>query len=149
MIARHLISDFFLGDLNWGVFHTAQTLGIRHFRLLPRSPMFQPHKNKKVLGKFKAEINGKPPKEIAGLRAKCYSVLDANDNEKSVAKWGPPNGDSHCQFEPLTNGHLSATEWKNKTAITSVNFSFWLYCYTLILFCSGNSEIQWIGRSFH
>lgn len=46
-------------------------------------------KNKKKLGTFKDEMNGKPIREYCGLRAKCYSVLDFHQNEKNVAKGVP------------------------------------------------------------
>ena len=46
--------------------------------------------NKKVVGVFKDETCGRPIKEFVGLRAKCYSLLLADDNsEKKVAKGVP------------------------------------------------------------
>jgi hypothetical protein len=43
--------------------------------------------NKKVVGKFKDETNGKPPVEFVGLRAKMYSLLvSKNEPPKMTAK---------------------------------------------------------------
>jgi hypothetical protein len=43
--------------------------------------------NRKVLGKFKDECNGKQPREFVGLRAKMYSILmPAGVADKSTAK---------------------------------------------------------------
>ena len=50
------------------------------------SPFFD-ESNKKVLGKFKDECDGKPPAEFVGLRPKMYSMLDGNsDKEKKTGK---------------------------------------------------------------
>jgi hypothetical protein len=43
-------------------------------------------KNTKALGKMKDEYNGRPIAEFVGLRAKMYSILEANRREKKVAK---------------------------------------------------------------
>ncbi|KAK3910146.1 Peptide methionine sulfoxide reductase MsrA 2, partial [Frankliniella fusca] len=53
----------------------------------PDHPLFSV-KNKKVLGKFKDELNGVPLKAMVGLRAKMYSFQTAN-TEKCVAKGVP------------------------------------------------------------
>ena len=45
--------------------------------------------NKKKLGTFKDETNGVPILEFVGLRAKCYSLITVNNNEKKVAKGVP------------------------------------------------------------
>jgi len=42
--------------------------------------------NKKVIGKFKDEANGKPIVEFCGLRSKMYSFLTDEEKNKSVAK---------------------------------------------------------------
>lgn len=50
------------------------------------SPFFD-KTNKKVLGKFKDECDGKPPEEFVGLRPKMYSMLDGNSTkEKKTGK---------------------------------------------------------------
>ena len=42
--------------------------------------------NKKIIGKFKDEIEGEPIKEFIGLRSKMYSIKLDNDIEKKTAK---------------------------------------------------------------
>jgi hypothetical protein len=42
--------------------------------------------NKKVLGKFKDETAGKPPREFVGLRSKMYSILLNDQSEKKTGK---------------------------------------------------------------
>lgn len=46
-------------------------------------------KNKKKLGTFKDETNSRPAREFIGLRAKCYSVLGWDNDEKKIAKGVP------------------------------------------------------------
>ena len=51
-----------------------------------KSPFFD-KSNKKVLGKFKDECDGKAPEEFVGLRPKMYSILDGNSTkEKKTGK---------------------------------------------------------------
>lgn len=45
--------------------------------------------NKKVVGVFKDETCGRPIREFVGLRAKCYSYLVADTEQKQVAKGVP------------------------------------------------------------
>ena len=42
--------------------------------------------NKKVMGKFKDETNGLPIAEFVGLKAKMYSVLNADNHSHCTAK---------------------------------------------------------------
>ena len=42
--------------------------------------------NYKVVGKFKDEYGGKVVKEVVGLRAKMYSIIDENDEQKNTGK---------------------------------------------------------------
>jgi hypothetical protein len=45
--------------------------------------------NKKVLGKWKDELNSEPIQEIVALKAKMYSVMSLSGSEKKVAKGIP------------------------------------------------------------
>ena len=47
--------------------------------------------NKKVLGKFKDEVNGKIIKEYIGLKPKMYAMDVQHDDEKKTAKGVPKN----------------------------------------------------------
>ena len=42
--------------------------------------------NKNVLGEMKDEYGGKSIVKFVGLKSKIYSILDANNNEKSTSK---------------------------------------------------------------
>ena len=53
------------------------------------SSEFYDDTNKKVLGKFKDECDGKPPSEFVGLRPKMYS-LRCGTSEKKTGKQGHP-----------------------------------------------------------
>ena len=52
----------------------------------PEDSDFHNTDNKKVLGKFKDECNGKAPSEFAGLRPKMYSLKVPNAKSKKTAK---------------------------------------------------------------
>ena len=52
----------------------------------PEDSEFRSTDNKKVLGKFKDECNGKAPSEFAGLRPKMYSLKIPNEETKKTAK---------------------------------------------------------------
>ena len=52
----------------------------------PEDSPFYSTENKKVLGKFKDECNGKAPSEFAGLRPKMYSLKVPNEETKKKAK---------------------------------------------------------------
>lgn len=43
--------------------------------------------NKKVIGKFKDETTGSPIRDFIGLRAKMYSFVMDDGQEKKTAKW--------------------------------------------------------------
>ncbi|XP_075209864.1 uncharacterized protein LOC142317311 [Lycorma delicatula] len=55
----------------------------------PRDHMCYSNTNKKRLGKFKDEMNGRAIREFVGLRAKMYSILEFDKKEKNVAKGIP------------------------------------------------------------
>ena len=53
----------------------------------PKHHYLQSNVNKKVIGKFKDELNGETLEEFCGLRAKCYSLLyDNKDGGSRKAK---------------------------------------------------------------
>ena len=52
----------------------------------PTTHPLHSNKHKKVIGKFKDEMNGVPIEEFIGLRPKMYSVLASDKVEKRVAK---------------------------------------------------------------
>ena len=52
----------------------------------PTDHLCHSNSNKKVMGKFKDELNGVPVIEFVGLRAKMYSLLDNKHREKKRAK---------------------------------------------------------------
>ena len=52
----------------------------------PKYHFLQSNVNKKVIGKFKDELNGETLEEFCGLRAKCYSLLYAKDEGSRKAK---------------------------------------------------------------
>ena len=55
--------------------------------ILTKKVHFFDKSNKKVLGKFKDECDGKAPEEFVGLRPKMYSILDGNSTkEKKTGK---------------------------------------------------------------
>jgi len=47
---------------------------------------FHDDSNKKVMGIFKDDSKGRPIIEFVGLRAKCYSILHDDENQKNTAK---------------------------------------------------------------
>ena len=57
----------------------------------PKDSPYYDATNKKVLGKFKDETEGKPPSEWLGLRPKMYSleIEEGGDDKKAVAKGIP------------------------------------------------------------
>ena len=52
----------------------------------PKDHPLHSEENKKVIGKFKDELNGKPIEEYVGLRSKMYSILDVEREELNKAK---------------------------------------------------------------
>ena len=52
----------------------------------PEDSVFHSTANKKVLGKFKDECNGKAPAEFVGLRPKMYSLRIHEEKDKKTAK---------------------------------------------------------------
>ena len=65
--------------------------------------------NKKVLGKFKDECEGKAPAEFVGLRPKMYSLQIGSDN-KSTAKGVPGSAQrkiSHLDYRRCLKGEIA------------------------------------------
>jgi hypothetical protein len=81
------------------------------------SPFYDPV-NKKVLGKFKDECEGKPCQEFIGLRPKMYSLKVTADTAKKTAKGVPRSSQEricHADYQRC----LFGTERRDQQQLTS------------------------------
>ena len=115
----------------------------------PNGHFLQSNTNKKIIGKFKDELNGKSMEEFCGLRAKCYSMLydclkedrkmTAKGNKKSV-KEAHFQHEHYCKtLKSLTTFSVSQNIIKSrahnvssynvkKTALSAFDVKRWITC---------------------
>ena len=80
----------------------------------PQNHFAYSNKNKKVLGKMKDELNGRPVQEFVGLRPKMYSLLEADGHEKKTAKGIPKRVTDRLRQEEYRQALYS----ENSTMVT-------------------------------
>ena len=85
----------------------------------PPNHFLQSDTNKKKIGLFKDELNGKTLEEFCGLRSKCYSLLYECPREKR--KLTAKGCVESVKKEHFEHEHYLDTLYKNKTFIVSEN----------------------------
>ena len=81
-LCYHIEADDFYQDM-------LQNQSAYDFSGYPKDHFCFSNDNKKVIGKFKDEMNSTPIQEFVGLRAKMYSVLLDDDTDKKTGKGVP------------------------------------------------------------